>query len=159
DKPVLTPEDMAGKTIGIISTGGAAENVLDMMLGARGVPTAEVRRETVGNSAGAFEFIKLGRVDAHIATNDTVFLLRAQRKIVAWSTDTVAPHPGQVYITSKTTLARHTDLLAAFLRGVQGALGAMLVQRYHLRPVVDAMTARYDVVEAKDRNMGVAVLA
>src|SRR5262245_61441060 len=85
DKPVRTPEDMAGKTIGIVSTGGATENILDMMLAVRGVPSAEVRRETVGNAPAAFELVKAGRIDAYIATNDTVFLLRAERQILAWS--------------------------------------------------------------------------
>lgn len=72
DKPILKPEDMAGKTIGIVSVGGATENLLDMMLAKAGVPAADVKRETVGNAPAAFEFIKAGRVAAYIATNDTV---------------------------------------------------------------------------------------
>jgi ABC-type nitrate/sulfonate/bicarbonate transport system substrate-binding protein len=145
-KPIRSPADMAGKTMGIVSTGGATENLLDMMLVARDVPKESVRREQVGNAPSAFELVKRGRVDAFIATNDTVFQLQSDRQAVhAWSTDDVAPCPGQVYITSKAALARETDTLARFLRAVQASLESMSAQKGNLAPVVNAIAAAYDV--------------
>src|SRR5882757_1903094 len=97
DKPIRNAADLAGKTIGIVSPGGATENLLDMMLTSVGVPAAQTERQAVGNAPSAFELVKLGRVAAYIATNDTVFQLRSDKQpVVTWSTDEAAPCPGQV---------------------------------------------------------------
>ena len=100
DHPLRNPADFAGKTVGILSDGGAKENLLDMMLAA----TAFRRQGAasgVGNAPGAFEFVKQGRIAGFIATSDTVFQLQTDKQpIVAWSTDHAAPCPGQVYMTS-----------------------------------------------------------
>lgn len=158
DKPINGPADMAGKTIGIVSTGGATENILDMMLAAKNVPAADVKREVVGNAPAAFEFINQGRINGYIATVDTVGQLKVdKRPIVAWSTDDVAPAPGQVYMTSKKTLAENAGDLGKFMKGVYEALGAM-EQMKDLQPVIDSMLTKYDVFEAKRPDKGLSVL-
>lgn len=160
DKPIRTPADMAGKTMGIVSTGGATENLLDMMLAARDVPKADVKREAVGNAPTAFEFVKRGRIDGFIATSDTVFQLQTDKQpVLAWSTDTVAPVPGQVYLTSKATLDTETEALAKFLRGVQASLDAMEAQKANLAPVLASMATKYEIAEARRPDKGASVLA
>jgi NitT/TauT family transport system substrate-binding protein len=157
DKAVLKPEDMAGKTIGLVSVGGATENILDMMLAKAGVPAAEVKRETVGNAPAAFEFVKAGRVSAFIATGDTVAALNHDKQpIKAWSCDDVAPSPGQVYIVSKKGLEAKRDAIAKFLAGVEDTLGAMIAG--DPATIVASMLTKYDVFEAKRPDKGVSVL-
>ena len=158
DKPVLKPEEMAGRTIGIVSVGGATENILDMMLAKAGVPASDVKRETVGNAPAAFEFIKAGRVSAYIATSDTVNQLETDKQPVkAWSCDDVAPSPGQVYIVSKRGLAQKRDAIAKFLVGTHASLGAMMAAP-DLAPIVASMLTKYDVFEAKRPDRGVSVM-
>lgn len=158
DKPLRSAHDLAGKTIGVVSSGGATENLLDMMLAAVGVPADQVQRQPVGNAPTAFEFVKQGRIAGYIATTDTVYQLKVDKQpITAWSTDDVAPCPGQVYITSRENVEKRADLLAKFLRGVHACVGAMLDAK-DLAPVVDSMTTKYEVVEAKRPDKGVAVL-
>ncbi|MBS7706728.1 ABC transporter substrate-binding protein [Chelatococcus asaccharovorans] len=160
DKPIKRPEDMAGKTIGIVSTGGATENLLDMMLVSKGVPVADVRREVVGNAPPAFEFIKLGRIDAFIATNDTLFSLQSDKQPVAsFSVDEFAPSPGQVYMVSKRALDAQAETIAKFMRGCYAAIGDMIAKRADLAPVIASMTSEFDIVEAKRPDKGVTVLA
>lgn len=157
-KPIKTPADMAGKTIGVVSVGGATENLLDMMLAKSGVPAASVKRESVGNAPAAFEFINQGRIDAYIATNDTVTQLQIDAKpIVTWSTDTVAPCPGQVYITSRKTIAEKPETLVHFLRGVHEALGVMVAAK-DLNPILASMTSKYEIFEANRPDKGLLVL-
>jgi NitT/TauT family transport system substrate-binding protein len=159
DHPLRNPADFAGKTIGIVSDGGATENLLDMMLAATGVPAEKVQRQAVGNAPGAFEFVKQGRIAGFIATSDTVFQLQTDKQpIVAWSTDDAAPCPGQVYMTSRATFEKDADLLARFLRAVNDCIGAMLAAGDNLEPIVTSMIAKYDIVEAKRPDKGVAVL-
>ena len=158
DKSLRSAHDLAGKTIGVVSSGGATENLLDMMLAASGVPAGDVQRQPVGNAPTAFEFVKQGRISGYIATTDTVYQLKVDKEpIAAWSTDEAAPCPGQVYITSRENVEKSPELLARFLRGVHAAMGAMLEAK-DLAPVVDSMTTKYDVVEAKRPDKGVAVL-
>jgi NitT/TauT family transport system substrate-binding protein len=160
DKPIRTPEDMAGKTIGLVSTGGATENLLDMMLAARDVPKTAVKRETTGNSPAALEFIKRGRVDAFIATSDTAFQLQLDKQpVLAWSTDTIALAPGQVYLTSKATLEKDPEGLARFLRGVQAALDSIVASKDNLAPVLASMATKFEIAEARRPDKGAAVLA
>ena len=159
DKPLRNPSDLAGKKIGIVSEGGATENLLDMMLAASGVPASAVERQSVGNAPGAFEFVKQGRIAGFIATSDTVYQLQTDKQpIVAWSTDEAAPCPGQVYMTSRVTFERDADLLARFLRGVDESIGAMLAAGDNLEPVVTSMTAKYEIPEAKRPDRGIPVL-
>lgn len=160
DKPIKSPMDMAGKTIGIVSAGGATENLLDMMLVSKDVPVADVRREVVGNAPPAFEFVKLGRIDAFIATNDTLFSLQSDKAPVsAFSTDEFAPSPGQVYMVSRKALDAQTETIAKFMRGGYAAIGDMIAKRADLLPVIASMTSQFDVVEAKRPDKGVSVLA
>ena len=157
-KPIKSPADMAGKTIGVVSVGGATENILDMMLAKGGVPSASVKRESVGNAPAAFEFIGQGRIDAYIATNDTVAQLKVDAKPVhTWSTDTVARCPGQVYITSRKTIAEKPETLVRFLRGVHAGLGA-LVSATDLQPILQSMSAKYEIFETKRPDKGLFVL-
>jgi ABC-type nitrate/sulfonate/bicarbonate transport system substrate-binding protein len=158
DKPIAKPEAMAGKTIGVVSVGGATENILDMMLAKVGVKKEDVKRETAGNAPTAFELVKAGRLSGYIATNDTVFQLKADNQpITAWSCDDVAPSPGQVYMTSKRAMEANGDAVTRFLRAVHDAIGA-IVDSKDLPHVIASMTAKYDVVEAKRPDKGVSVL-
>ncbi|MBN9068389.1 MAG: ABC transporter substrate-binding protein [Rhizobiaceae bacterium] len=158
DAPITKPEDMVGKTMGIVSASGATENILDMMLAARDVPKANVAREVVGNAPAAFGLVKQGRIAGFIATSDTVFQLNVDKQpVVAWSTDDVAPCPGQVYMTSKAQLEKSGDLIGKFLASVEETLGVLLASK-DLAPIVDQVTAKYDVFEAKRPDKGLAVL-
>lgn len=158
DAPIKTPADMAGKTIGIVSASGATENILDMMLAATDTPKDKVAREVVGNAPAAFQLIKQGRIAAFIATSDTVFQLKVDKQpAVAWSTDDVALCPGQVYMTSKAQLKDSAKTIAAFLGGVHDCLGDLL-KMDDLKPVVEQMSAKYDVFEAKRPDGGLSVL-
>jgi NitT/TauT family transport system substrate-binding protein len=159
DKPIRSASDLAGKTIGVVSPGGATENLLDMMLASVGAEAAKTVRQTVGNAPAAFELVKLGRVAAYIATSDTLFQLKTDKQpVVAWSTDDAAPCPGQVYMTSRATLEKNGDLLARFFRGVHACIGVMLRAENDPSLVVKSMLTKYDVFEAKRPDKGIPVL-
>ena len=158
DAPIESPEDMAGKTMGIVSASGATENILDMMLAARDIPSDAVEREVVGNAPAAFELVKLGRIAGFIATNDTVFQLNVDdQPITAWSTDEVARAPGQVYMTSKAQLEESRETIARFMRAVHEGLGHITTTD-DLEAVVESMSAKYEIFEAGRPDRGLSVL-
>jgi NitT/TauT family transport system substrate-binding protein len=158
DSPVTKPEEMAGKTIGIVSAGGATENILDMMLAARSVPKDAVTRQVVGNAPAAFELVRQGRIAGFIATSDTAHQLEVDKQpALTWSTDEVARCPGQVYMTSKAQLEKSRDLIAKFLASVRESLGVMIAATDRAQ-ILASMAQKYEVFEAKRPDKGMSVL-
>jgi NitT/TauT family transport system substrate-binding protein len=122
-KPIDNPKQMAGKTIGVVSRGGGTDNYLDIMLTVSGVSKDAVTRQVSGNSPGAFDLIELGRLDAFIADESVVIMLRrAGKQIKAWRVDDYASIPGQVYIASDEGIKTQRDALIGFLKGVLAAI-------------------------------------
>ena len=147
--PINGPQDMKGKTIGITSAGGLAENLLDMMLESAGIPSKSVAREAVGNAPGAFALIAQKRISAYIASMGTVVHLReAKQPIVAWNTDKFAPIPGQVYITRNEVIEKEPETITAFLRAVNDSMNAIFDAK-DLRPVLESMR-RFNMRELQD---------
>lgn len=157
-KAVRSPKDFAGKNIGLISQGGAAENLLDMMLARDGVPAEGITRQVTGDNPGAYELMSAGRIDCFFLTMNNVQVLRNQKRPVhVFSTDQFAPAPAQVYITSRKSIAERGDALARFLRGVHETLGAMYADKNHLK-VVDSMLTKYEVTNTKGGDRGVGLI-
>jgi ABC-type nitrate/sulfonate/bicarbonate transport system substrate-binding protein len=122
-KPIDHPKQMQGKTIGVVSRGGGTDNYLDIMLSVSGLSKDAVTRQVSGNSPGAFDLIELGRLDAFIADETVLIMLRrAGKQVKAWRVDEYADVPGQVYIASEDGIKAHRDALVGFLRGVRQAV-------------------------------------
>lgn len=158
DKPLRSTADLAGKTVGVISVGGATENLLDMLLAKQGVPKGDVPRESVGNAPSAFELVKAGRIAGYIATHLTVHRLRqAGHPIEAWSIDEVAPSPGDLYVTTKRTVEERPETLVKFLRAVDATLAAIGGSQ-DLPAIVASMSRLYDIPETKAADKGLGSL-
>jgi len=156
-KPIRTPEEMAGKTIGILSVGGATEIVLDVMLQARGVDRARVARQTAPNSPAGLQLIEQGRIDAFIVSAGVpVALQAANTPHVSWNTDTVAPIPGQCYIARRQTLAQNGDIVVRFLRAVKLSLDAMLADTDLTRTL--ANLREFEIAEMRNAALAPAIL-
>jgi ABC-type nitrate/sulfonate/bicarbonate transport system substrate-binding protein len=126
DAPVKGPADLEGKTVGIVSAGGGTENYLDIMLARVGVKRDSVKRQVVGNSPGAFDMVKLKRLDAFIADTGVVIQLRARKEpVFVLDIDPFASIPGQVYVASEDGIAKHGDALLAYLKGIRTAMQAI----------------------------------
>lgn len=122
--PVHDPRELAGKAVGIVSAGGGTEDYLNIMLASVGVPREAVRRQVVGHSPGAFDLVKLKRIDAFICDDSIVVNLRARQAPIAVMP--IAPYatvPGQVYIASEQGIATRHAALLGYLRAVREAVG------------------------------------
>jgi ABC-type nitrate/sulfonate/bicarbonate transport system substrate-binding protein len=147
--PILAPKDMVGKTIGIISKGGAVDNLLDVMLINNGIDAKSVNREVVGNSPGAFGLIEQGRIHAFfISTGSYVQLKMSGAAIEAWNTDKFAPIPGQILMTSKAAAEKDPETIVKFLRAVD----ATMIEVMNDKDLDNTMglLRPYDIPEMKD---------
>lgn len=127
DKPIRNPKEMEGKTIGVLSVGGATEIVLDCMLVATGVDKAKVQRVQAPNTPAGMALIAQGRIDAYIVSAGVpVALKAANERFISWNTDEYAPIPAQCYIAKRDSLRANGDLVVRFLRAVKRSLDDML---------------------------------
>lgn len=155
--PVNSVEEMVGKTVGVVSVGGATENLLDMMLAKAGIEKSAVKREAVGTAPAAFEMIAAGRISCYISTNLTLFLLQqAGRPVSAWSIDKVAPSPGDLYVTTRKAVRERPDVLANFLLGVHDTLGALTTSKPE--DIIKSVSSGFDLPETKRPDGGVPAL-
>lgn len=126
DRAIRDARDLRGKTVGIVSVGGSTELLLDIMLRSAGIPREEVRREVTGNSPGALQLVRQGRVDCFIAAIGVVVALRrANEPIEFWNTDRYAPMPGQVYMATRETIASRPEVVVRFLRALKSSCDEM----------------------------------
>lgn len=130
-KPVETIEAMKGKTVGIVSVKGTTELLIDAMLIASGLKPTDVKKEVVGNNAGAFALIGQGRIDCFIASVAVVaHLQELNTPMVFFSTDKYAPMPAQIYSATPESIQKNPDLLVAWLKGVRDSVNEILTGDY-----------------------------
>jgi ABC-type nitrate/sulfonate/bicarbonate transport system substrate-binding protein len=148
---INNPKDMVGKTIGVISKGGATENLLDIMLANAGVDPKSVPRETVGNAPGAFGLIEQNRIQAYIISiGSWIALKRQNAPMHSWNTDDHAPIPGQVYITSNDIAEKEQDTIVRFLKAVDAAMQDIHAPGGYDRAL--QLVKPYEIAEAKDAD-------
>lgn len=155
--PIRTPQDMKGKTIGVLSIGGGTENMLDLMLAGAGVPRQEVPRQPVGGTLGSVELLKQGKVNGFITTSETVVAMRrAGEPIEAWNVDRHAPLPGQCYVVMKSFMDRNPRPITLFLKAMKASHEEIMASDPN--KILDRVEKRYELVGGKDRGYMVDAL-
>ena len=123
EAPLRSIQEMRGKTIGIVSIGGATDVFLDLMCAKTGIPKADLRREVVGNNPAALGLVRQKRIDGFIASSGVLAALQtAKEKIVHWSTDHYAPMPSQCYFVTRGLVEKQPDLVVRALRGLKASV-------------------------------------
>lgn len=150
-KPILKAEDLKGKTVGIVSVGGTTEIYLDLILAKGGLKKEDVKREVTGNSPGAAQIMKQGRVDCFIASIQVVVALRRMKEDVEiWSTDRYAPMPGQCYIAHKQAIEAKPDLFVRAMKAMRASAEEIMTQP--LQPIFERAAKQFEIPNI--RNVG-----
>ena len=122
---------------------------LDLILRKVGLKKDDVKREVTGNSPGAVQFIKQGRVDCFIASLQVVIALEKMKEdVVVWSTDRYAPMPGQCYATSRGFAEKNPDLLKRAMAAMKDSVDEILTKP--LPPIFERAAKDYDIPGIKD---------
>ena len=157
DKPIRTAQDMRGKTIGIVSVGGATEILLNIALIAAGMKPDDVKKEVTGNSPGALQLVKQGRVDCFFcAIGVVVALERAGEAIEVVSTDAFAPMPSQIFLTTKEIAASKPETVTRFLKALKAS--ADEVQNGDVKQMFTRAQKDFDIVGLKDMDASVELI-
>jgi ABC-type nitrate/sulfonate/bicarbonate transport system substrate-binding protein len=157
ERPVARAEDLRGKTVGLVSVGGTTDTFLDLILRRVNIPRSEVRTETTGNSPGALQFIRQGRVDCFMASIIVPVVLRQQNEpITVWSTDRYAPMPSQCYITTREIAERQPQMVVRFLRALRDSMNELLDQPN--RPIFERAGRDFEIPGIRNMELTLAVI-
>lgn len=149
EKPIKSAEELKGKTVGVVSVGGTTEVFLDLILSKGGLKKDDVKREITGNSPGALQLVKQGRVDCFIASTQVVIALqRMKEEIETWSTDKYAPMPGQCYATSVALAEKNPDLLKRAMLAMKSSAEEML--NGPIAPIFERAAKDFDIPGIKN---------
>jgi NitT/TauT family transport system substrate-binding protein len=148
--PLMTPQDMKGKTIGVASMGGGQENTLDLILASGAVSPKDVPRQAIGSNAGNVELLKQGRVNGFFATVETSTLLRrAGEPVEIWSASKYAPMPGGIIITTRDFVQKNPEVTVKFVRAMCNSAKEILGADPNM--IVERIEKKYDISASKDR--------
>ena len=157
DKPIKTAEDMKDKTIGIVSVGGATEILLNIALLKAGIKPEDIKREVTGNSPGALELVKQGRVDCFFcAIGVVVALKRANAPIEVVSTDAFAPMPSQIFLTTKDIAKNKPEMVTKFLKALKGSTDEIMAG--NTKGLFERAQKDFEIVGMKDIDASVALM-
>lgn len=154
DKPIKAGDSLAGKTIGIMSTGGSTDQLLDAMLAASNTDPKSVKRVVTGFSASAYAFMQRGQVDAFFSYYPMRLALEAQGVNLHYlNSDDVAPIPPDSILVASSALKSEADrnAVVGYLRACSKSM------RFLLDPAnydeATAVLAKYNPVEAQDKAL------
>ncbi len=157
DKPVASVGDFKGKTIGIVSVGGSTEQLLQIMLNSAGMTLADVKTQVVGNSPGAMQYVRQGRVDCFINSVGVVVALdTAGEPIVNWPTDRYAPMPSQIYVTTREMVEKKPAAVVSFLKALKASTEDMM--QGDLKAIYQRAGADFDIPGMKNVDELVALM-
>lgn len=147
EKPIHDGKALAGKTVGLVSVGGATDLLLDIILAKSGLKKDAVERRYIGNRPAALELARQGRIDCFVCTIAVVVALqRTGQKIVYWSTDRYAPMPGQTYMTGRAVVVHNPDLAVRFLNAIYAS--AEEIMKGPIAPLYARAAKQYDIPHA-----------
>jgi ABC-type nitrate/sulfonate/bicarbonate transport system substrate-binding protein len=153
--PLMSPQDLRGKTIGVASMGGGQENTLNLILASAGIPPSEVPRQAIGSNAGNVEVLKQGRVNGFFATVETSILLRSE-PVEIWSASKYAPMPGGVIVTTRDFVDKNPDIAVKFVRAMRNSAKEILATDPNV--IVERIEKKYDIAASKDRSFRVEAI-
>jgi NitT/TauT family transport system substrate-binding protein len=156
EKPISKAEDLKGKTVGIVSVAGTTDIYLNLILSKVGLKPEDVKREVTGNSPGALQFVRQGRVDCFMASIVVPVVLQRQNEpIEIWSTDRYAPMPSQCYVTTREMVEKKPETVVRFLRGIRDSMNEMLTSANP--PIFERAGKDFEIPGIRDLATVVAV--
>jgi len=124
DAPINTPADLrAGMNIGIVSAGGATENLLDAMLLEQGVDPNSIGKPITGVGPAGFELTRRGEIDGWVAVNtDRLALQNDGEKVVAFNIYDFVDIPSDTFVTRTDLMGTGDERVVRFLAGIIQAI-------------------------------------
>lgn len=125
-KPLASIKALSGKTLGLPTLGGNAEDTLNAVLRDAGVDPASVKRVASGNDAASFAFVQDGRVDALFATAEVASTLKAKgQQIAVLDTKDTNPLLGTLYAATRSYADANGETITAYFRALKKSMAEL----------------------------------
>ncbi|MBX6355433.1 MAG: ABC transporter substrate-binding protein [Micromonosporaceae bacterium] len=160
-KPLQSPEDFRGATMGLPSSGGTSERTLDLVLASAGIKKEEVKRQVVGLQPGVFELVKAGRIDGYVVSLDTsLTVLKANPEAVSFAPSSVISAGTQLYATSTQQLkdSAKQRQIRGYLQAVADAIQFIIDDEANGFTKTMDLVKRYEVPSLKDPEVATGAL-
>lgn len=150
--PLRDLTELEGRTIGLATLGGNAENTFDFVLKGAKVDPAAVKRQAVGNEAASFALIEAGRVDGVFATHEaTASIMESEPDAYLDDLgDKTNPLLGTSLVVSRKTLESRHDDLVGYLRAMKKALDVVLDGGDELQALMPEVRKDWDLPQLDD---------
>lgn len=145
--PILTPEEMEGRTIGVVSADGGTENILDLMLTGAGVPLEPVSRPAVGVGFAPYELARSGEVDAWVGQTTARALIEREQGIDLpyVNPDEFIELPSSSYVIPSGAAAPDGDVAVRFFAGSLRGHEFLMDESGHEQAVEDLQVYNPDI--------------
>lgn len=162
ERPIEGPEDLEGKTIGIPSEGGSAENNLLLMLDNAGIGEADVKRQVVAQTPASWEMVRRGRLDGYLSGIDMSLILQKQNDDAgSLSPGDIAPVKSdtQVYVTTESVIKERPDDLRAYLAALTAGMQSILDDDEDHSATLETLRADYSFDTLDDNEIAAEGIA
>jgi NitT/TauT family transport system substrate-binding protein len=158
--PLLKPQDFPGKLIGLPSTGGESEMVLDLCLKGAGVAAESVMRQVTGVGPATFSLVERGQIAGFAASMDTATILAATNpEAVVFDPSRFTESGTQVYVTTRSRLDEDRAAIAEFLGAVRQATEFVIEDEPSgFRNTLEVIGRKYDFEALRDKSMARQIL-
>jgi NitT/TauT family transport system substrate-binding protein len=123
---ITSVKQLRGKTIGIISVGGAEVVMLDLVLHLAGIPTSSLTTPVVGIGPGVYQLAVQGKIDGWMGVDSVdAALIAAGSKITDLRPPAIARNLGktaQAYMTRRDLIKSDPKAVQAYVDGTIEAL-------------------------------------
>jgi NitT/TauT family transport system substrate-binding protein len=159
DRAVRDASGLRGKRVGLLAVGSTMDNYLDVMLHHAGLPPDAVERRVIGMNAGAFELVRLGRLDAVILPHEAAWPLlhpSAGEAVVVLPISLAVAMPGHCLMTTRAIVDQRPELALAFTRAVAASMLEIIAGP--IDAVVARCAARFDMPGLGPMAQSVAIV-
>jgi NitT/TauT family transport system substrate-binding protein len=162
DRPVRDASGLRGKRVGLLAVGSTMDNYLDVMLHHAGLPLDAVERRVIGMNAGAFELVRLGRLDAIILPHEAAWPLlhpsvdAAAEPIVVLPISLAVAMPGHCLMTTRAIAEQRSELALGFVRAMAASMLEIIAGP--IDAVVARCAARFDMPGLGPMAQSVAIV-
>lgn len=153
-RPLTTPASLAGKTMGVGSTGGSTKVTLDLLLATAGLRPEALKRQVVGLTPAVFNLVQSGKLDGYVVSLDTAITLQNTQPdaVVLNPADSITAGSNN-YVATKAALADpvKSDQIRRFLRAIQAAMKFIIADKATgYQQTKKCISSKYDVASLKD---------
>lgn len=161
-RPLRRPEDFAGATMGLPSTGGTSERTLDLVLASAGIAKEDVPRQVVGLAPGTYELVKQGRIDGYVVSLDTALQVAAENDdAVVFAPSDFISAGVQLYATSRDQAEdpRKQETIRRFLAAIADSVRFIEADRANdFAETIRLLKSKYDIPSLNNPTVAVEAL-